>query len=187
MKSLTNLFKSVNTLLNKIDTSKRKETKDKYQEQLQQKLENAITDESWKQDLIRQKQEENNCAAQKKSLQKKLRDTLKNQKKMDYKRKRQDAKFKKLKEQQALSKRLLSDDERNLLLRRKFSQALSNDELSEINKKLSDDKKEQTRRKKLVKKHSADIRNTKRRRKLNVKFKSPNDFVGNVYVDQNDI
>ena len=43
-----------------------------------------------------------------------------------------DNKLKKLEKEKALSNRLLSDDERDLLTQRKYSQALGPDELSEI-------------------------------------------------------
>lgn len=80
---------------------------------------------------------------------------------------------------------MLSPEERDSLLRRKFSLALSNDELDEINTKLSDDDKEQIRRKKMDKKQSKDIKDTKERRSLNKKFNFLNQVVDRVRVERN--
>ena len=72
MKSLINLFKTMKTLLNKVSDAKKVETKKKYQEELQHKLDDAITDRSWKQDLKEQEQKFNERAHQEKVLKKKL-------------------------------------------------------------------------------------------------------------------
>ena len=52
---------------------------------------------------------------------------------MEKERQVMENKFKKLEKDKTLANRLLSDDERDLLRRRRYSQALSPDELSEIN------------------------------------------------------
>ena len=107
-------------------------------------------------------------------MQKKLDASIKHRQKVEKERSQQDAKLRKLKEQHALSDRLLSEDERNLLLRRKYTQALDEDELNRINKKLQDDKKEQIRRKKLA----------NRRGNVSKKKDKLNDFIGNVTVEK---
>ena len=89
------------------------ETKNKYQQELNKRLEDAITNRVWKQDEQQQQRQQKERVAQEKILKQKLSAALKRQKKLDYERRRQDARFKKLKEQQTLSARLLSDDERN--------------------------------------------------------------------------
>ena len=183
MTSLTNLFKRMKSLLYKISSVKKVGTKEKYQEQLQ-RVNEGIVNMSWGQDLERQEKQERSRAA---ILQKKLNAALKRQKKMDIERKKQNSRLEKLEKQQALSRRLLSTDERDLLLQRKYSEAQSPDELAEINKKLADDKKEQTRRKKIANKQSRDIRNPAKRQKLNEKFRHLNEVVGNIDVEQNDM
>ena len=116
-------------------------------------------------------------AREEKVLKKKLENSIKHRKKVEKEKSRQDAKLKKIREQQALSNRLLSEDEKNLLLRRKYTHALDEAELNKINKKLQDDKKEQIRRKKLANKQK---KISGKMKKLNEKFSKLNDFVGNV-------
>ena len=91
--------------------------------------------------------------------------------------------MKKLEKEKTLASRLLSDYERDLLKRQRYSQALSPDELSEINRKLSDDKKEQTHRKKNLKKQGKDIRDVRKQTKLNTKFQHLNDVLKKVKVE----
>lgn len=57
------------TMLNKIENAKQQKTKYKYQEQLQRKLDDALNDKSWKQDLDRQKKEEKIRTTKEKTLQ----------------------------------------------------------------------------------------------------------------------
>lgn len=182
MKSLTNLFKSIKTMLNKIDSAKRPNTKVKYQEKLQKKLTDVVNDRSWKQDLLKQNREAKEHAFE----EKRLRDAVKNQKRFDYERRRHSAKFRKLRQQQDLSKRLLSEGERSLLLRRKFTQGLSSDELNEINKRLLDNKREQIRQKKLVKRQKKDMKNPEKRRSLNERYSYLNELSDSINVEQND-
>ena len=183
MKSLTNLFKRTKSLLNKISSVKKVETKQKYQEQLQ-KVSEEIVDKSWAKDLEHQKKQQRSCGA---ILQKKFNAALKRQKKMDIERKKQNSKIQKMEKEKSLSNRLLSTDERNLLIKRKYAEAHNPDELSEINKKLSDDKREQTQRKKIANKQSRDIQNSTKQQKLNEKFRHLNEVVGNISVEQNDM
>lgn len=182
MKSLTNLFKSMKTTLNKIEAAKQKKTKEKYQDELQKNLDDALNKESCKQDLERQRREKKIHDKQEKELQKKLRETDKRQKKLDYERRQQDAKFKKLKKQQELSSRLLLEAERDRLLIRKYTHALSSEELNNVNRKLSDDNKEQIRPKKLAEKQGKDIRDPKRCQRMNEKFNFLNEAVKQVRV-----
>ena len=106
---------------------------------------------------------------------------------MDIERKKQNSRIQKLEKQRDLSNRLLSTDERDLLLRKKYFKELNPDELSGINRKLSNDKKEQTRRKKIANRQSRDIQNPAKWQKLNEKFKHLKDTIGNIYVEQNDM
>ena len=180
MLQLKKMFSGVQSLLNKMNKAKKQETREKYKAEIGKKLDEQNINRVFKEDLARQKQQEK----QRKHLKKKLDAALKRQDKLNKERARQDAKLKKLREQRELSSRLLSNDERNLLLRRKYTQALDQDELNKINKKLRDDKLEQLRRKKynldsVEKMHG-------RMRKLNEKFRQLNDFVGNVKVEKSD-
>ena len=52
-----------------------------------------------------------------------------------------------------------------------------------MSKKLSDDKKEQTRRRKNTKKQGKDIRDKRKRTKLNAKFEYLNDVLKKVKVE----
>ena len=183
MTYLKKLFKGMNTLLNKIVKSKKQETKEKYRKQLREKMDNAINDRVWGRDLENRQRERN----RQREIQRKLSAAFERQKKMDIERKRQNSKIQKLEKQRDLSNSLLSTDERDLLLREKYSKERNPDELAEINKRLADDKKEQIRRKKIANKQSKDIRNPAKRQKLNEKFKHLNDTIGNIYVEQNDM
>ena len=151
---MNNLVRGFKTLIQKIEAAKRPQTKQRYQEELRRKME-ANLKRVWNDDLLLQERRAERRVV---NLQKQLNAALKRQRRFEKVKKAMDNKFKKLKEQQTLSARLLSDDERGLLKRRKYSQVLSSDELREINKKLSDDKKEQTRRRKNLKKQGKDIR-----------------------------
>ena len=173
MLQLQNMFRGVKTLLSKYNNSKKQETKDKYYEEIKTKLDTQHIDKVFKDDLKKQQNEQK----QRKQLQKKLDAAVKRQGKLDRERARQDKKLKKLREQQELSSRLLSDEERNLLLRRKYTQALDQSELNKINKKLRNDKLEQIRRKKLANKHG---KVSDKINKLNEKFRKLNEFVGNI-------
>ena len=144
MKSLKKMFSGVQSLLNKYNAAKKQETKDKYYEEIKTRLDTQNINRVFKEDLQRQ----NNEQKARTKLQKKLNATLKRQDKLEKERTRQDTRLKRITQQQALSSRLLSNEERNNLLVKKYSQALDLDELRRINKKLRDDKLEQARRKK---------------------------------------
>ena len=178
MLSLKKMFSGVQTLLGKYNKAKKQETRDKYYDEIKTKLDTRQIDKVFKEDLERQKNEQK----QKKQLQKKLDAALKRQKKLDKERARQDTRLRRISRQQVLSSRLLSDDERKNLLIRKYNQALSQEELRKINKKLKDDKLEQARRKKF---DANKI--TKKMKKLAEKFAHLNDEVGNVYTKMNDM
>ena len=175
MLRLRDMFHGVKTLLGKYNKAKKQETRDKYYGEIKTKLDTQQINKVIKEDLKKQKQ--------RKQLQKKLDAAVKRQGKLDKERARQDKKLKKLREQQELSSRLLSKEERDLLLRRKYNQALTQEELNKINKKLRNDKLEQIRRKKLTNKHGKVSNKVS---KLNEKFKQLNDFVGNLKVQQSE-
>ena len=179
MLQLKNMFRGVKTLLSRYNKARKQQTKDKYYEEIRTKLDNQHVDKVFKEDIQRQKQGEN----QRKQMEKRLKAALKQQRKLEKERVRQDAKMKKLRKQQELSSRLLFKEERNLLLRRKYNQALDQGKLNKINKKLRDDKLEQIRRKKLANKHGKVSDKIK---KLNEKFNQLNDFVGNVKIEQSE-
>lgn len=130
MLSLKNMFKGVKSLLNKYNSAKKKDTKDKYYEEIKTKLDTQNINRVFKEDLVRQKQEEKQRKKQRKELQKKLNAALKQQKKLNKERAKQNAKLEKMKKQQTLSNRLLSNNERDLLIWRKKTQALDQEELN---------------------------------------------------------
>ena len=80
--------------------------------------------------------------------QKKLREFEVRQKRLDRERKRTQNAEKKVERERALRNRLLSDDEKNSLIHRLETEAMSNVERQKIEKKLKDSKLETTRRKK---------------------------------------
>ena len=178
MLRLKNMFSGVKTLLGKYNKAKKQETRDKYYEEIKVKLDTQHVDKVFKEDLKRQKNEQK----QRNQLQKKLDAVVKRQGKLERERARQDKRLKNITKQQALSSRLLSDAERNNLLIKKYNQALSQEELRKINKKLRDDKLEQARRKKFN-----TSRITEKMKKLAEKFAQMNDKVGNVYTEMNDM
>ena len=89
MLQLKNMFGGVKTLLTKYNKAKKQETKDKYYNEIKDKLDTQHVERVFKEDLQRQKQEEK----QRKKLEKKLNAALKRQRKLDKERARQDAKF----------------------------------------------------------------------------------------------
>ena len=104
MLQLKKMFSGVQSLLTKYNNAKKKETKDKYYEEIKTKLDEQHVERVFKEDLQREKNEQK----QRKQLQKKLDATLKRQNKLERERARQDAKLKKIESQQALANRLLS-------------------------------------------------------------------------------
>ena len=177
MLSLKKMFSGVQGLLGKYNRAKKQETRDKYYNEIKTKLDTQQIDKVFKDDLKRQ----NNEQKQKKQLQKKLDAAIKRQGKLERERARQDKRLENLSKQQAQSSRLLSDAERNNLLIKRYNQALTQDELRKINKKLKDDKFEQARRKKFGHGKLSD-----KMKRLAEKFAHMNDRVGNVYTEMND-
>ena len=121
MLQLKNMFRGIQTLLGKYNKAKKQETKDKYYGRIKEKLDTQNINKLVKEDIQRQKQ--------RKQMEKRLKAAQKQQRKLEKERARQDAKLKKLRKQRDLANRLLSDDERNLLIRRKNTQALDQSEL----------------------------------------------------------
>ena len=177
MLSLKKIFSGVQSLLGKYNKAKKQETRDKYYNEIRTKMDTQQINKVFKEDLRRQNNEQKRW----KQLQKKLDAAVKRQGKLERERARQDKRLKNITKEQALSSRLLSDAERNNLLIRKYNQALSQEELRKINKKLRDDKLEYTRRKKF---NTSKI--TEKMKKLAEKFAQMNDRVGNVYTEMND-
>ena len=68
MKSLKNMFRGVQTLPTKYNKAKKQETKDKYYQEIKDKLDTQEIDKVFKEDLRKQKNEQK----QRKQLQKKL-------------------------------------------------------------------------------------------------------------------
>ena len=174
MLQLKNMFKGVKTLLTKYNSSKKKETKEKYYNEIKDKLDTQHVDKVFREDIQRPRQGEK----QRKQIENRLKAAQKRQRKLENERVRQDKKLTKLEEQRRLSNRLLSDEERNLLMRRKNTQALGQDELNKINKRLRDDKLEQRRRRKNFNTHGRDVRG--RRGKLDRKFEYLKDILKKV-------
>ena len=177
MQSLKNMFKGVQTLLSKYNKAKKQETKDKYYNEIKMKMDSQQINKVFKEDLKRQKQGQK----ERRNLQKKLDAAVKRQEKLEKERARQDKKLKNLSKKRTQSSRLLSDAERNNLLIKKYNQALTREELQQINKKLRDDKLEQKRRAKF-----GHGNLSKKMRDLAHKFRHMNDKVGNVYSEMND-
>ena len=173
MLQLKNMFHGVKTLLTKYNKAKKQETRDKYYNEIKTKLGTQHIDKVFKEDLKRQKQQN--------ILRKKLHAVVKRQGKLERERARQDKRLEKISKKQVQTSRLLSDAERNNLLIKKYNQALSQDELRKINKKLKDDKLEQARRAKFGHGRLSD-----KMKKLAEKFSVMNNKVGNVYTEMND-
>ena len=127
MLSLKKMFSGVQTLLSKMNRAKTQGTKDKYYQEIKEKLDTQNINRVFKEDLLHQEKEQKERAKKERILQKNLEKSINRQKKLEKERARQDAKLKKMSEQQTLSARLLSDEERNQLLRRKYTQALNED------------------------------------------------------------
>ena len=177
MQSLKKMFSGVQGLLGKYNRAKKQETRDKYYEEIKTKLDTQHIDKVFKEDLKRQ----NNEQKQRIQLQKKLDAAVKRQGKLERERARQEKRLRNISKKQAQSSRLLSDAERNNLLIKKYNQALTQEELRKINKKLKDDKLEQARRAKFGHGRLSD-----KMKKLAEKFANMNDKVGNVYTEMND-
>ena len=116
---------------------------------------------------------------------------MKRQRKLEAERKRMENKFKKLNREQELKSRLLSTEELNLVVNklrnhRLGTEPLSQDELHEIIGRYNEHKIEKARRKKMQKKQSKEIRNKRRRIKLNNKFEYLNDVLKRVKVEETD-
>ena len=78
MKSLKSLFTGVQTLLSKMNKARKQETKDKYYQEIKEKLHAQNTTRLWKEYLQHQKQQQK----QRKELQRKLNAALKRQNKL---------------------------------------------------------------------------------------------------------
>ena len=170
MNNLAKAFKGFNTLLNKIQDAKRPETKKKYEDLLRRKID-ATSEKTRKTNLLmqerREKTERKMEEKRQKRLQKQLNAALKRQKKLERERKIQDAKFKKLRKEQELKSRLLSDEEISSIIDN-IDNGMFTDELEE---KLMAHSQEEKRRKKQLKEQGKEVRDTKKHRKLNEKFK----------------
>ena len=175
------------TLLNKIEVVKRPDTKKKYQAELKKKMDAALKKQRLKSLLLqekRRKQEE-------KRLRKQLNAVIKRQKKLERERRIMENKFRKLKKEQELKSRLLSTEElssvvNSLRNHRLGTEPLSQVELREIIGKFNRHKDEKARRGKMYKKLGKEIRDRKKRAKLNKKFEYLNDILKKVNVEETD-
>ena len=176
MLQLKKMFSGVQNLLGKYNKAKKQETRDKYYNEIKTKMDTQQITKVFKEDLKKQKNEQK----LRNQLQKKFDAAVRRQGKLERERARQDNRLKNISKEQALSFRLLSSAERNNLLIKKYNQALTQEELRKINRKLKDDKLEQTRRKKF-----GHGKLSKKMKKLAKKFANMSEEVGNVYTDMN--
>ena len=101
--------------------------------------------------------QEKNQRRKERQLQKRLRDPLKRQKKMEYERKRQNARFRKLKKEQMPRLRLLSDEEINAMAHRIQNVLLSDEEQEEIFRKHYQHLSEKSQRQRALKRQHKEV------------------------------
>ena len=101
MIQLKNMFRGVKTLLTKYNNSKKQETKDKYYQEIKDKLDTQQIDKVFKEDLKKQKSEQK----QRNILQKKLDAAVKRQGKLERETARQDKRLKNISKEHASSLR----------------------------------------------------------------------------------
>lgn len=105
------LVRGFKTLLKKIEAAKCPQTKQKYQDELKRKMEISL-EKAWSNDLLLQKKRlERRQKKREANLQKQLNAAIKRQKKLERERKIMDDKFKRLKKEQELKSRLMSEEE----------------------------------------------------------------------------
>ena len=73
MQSLKSLFKGVQILLNKMNNSKKQETKNKYYQEIKDQLDTQNINRVFKEDLLRQKQEQKVRTKLQKNLEKSIK------------------------------------------------------------------------------------------------------------------
>ena len=180
MNSLVKIFRGFRTLLNKIGAVKRPETKKKYQDELKRKMDASLEKQRINTLLIQERRRR----LEEKRFQKELNAAIKKQKKLERERKMLDSKFKGLKKKQELKSRLMTEEELNANFSRIDNGEYTNEEVNDFLKKYDAHSKEKIRRRNQLKKQGKEVRDKKKRTKLNRKFEYLNDILKKVRVEE---
>ena len=182
MNNLVKVFRGMKTLLNKIETAKGPETKKKYQDKLKEQMEILLRKQRKANLLIQEKKERSRV----KELERRLKISENRQRKLESERRKMDSKFKKLQKEKELRSRLMSQEEIDSMEHRLDNEPISNEELEDFTRKYNDHVNELLRRKKQMKKQRKEVRDPRRRRKLNDKFEYLNDVLKKTKVVRNE-
>ena len=175
---MNTLVKGFKTLLMKIENAKRPQTKQKYQDKLIRRMEISL-EKTWNDDLLLQeKRLEKRQRKREVRLEKQLNAALKRQKKLEKERKVMDSKLKKLKREKELRSRLLSKDEIDSMVDDIDNGTFTDEQKERLNAHVQEEK----RLKKMLRKQGKEIRDTRKRVKLNKKFEYLNDILKKVDV-----